>query len=208
MKIYRMPAGMLRANCYIAVGERKSGCFIVDPGGDAERIAEKIEETGATPEAVLLTHGHFDHIMAAEALRERYKIPVYVGEKERELLADPVKNLSGVYAEPAVLSCDRELSDGEKLTLAGLRIEVIETPGHSEGSVCYYLPKEQVLFSGDTLFQESYGKVENRASAEEIRESIIGKLFRLPDDTIVYPGHMDCTTIRHEKVYNPIYYML
>ena len=208
MKIYKLPVGLLRANCYIAVGERANECFIVDPGGDADRISEKIEESGAKPEAVLLTHGHFDHILAAKELRERYEIPVYCEKQDYELLSDPVKNLSAVYYEPAVIEADRTVSDGEKLKLCGLQIEVIATPGHSDGSVCYWLPKERVLFSGDTLFLESYGKVDDLSSAVRIRDSILQRLFTLPDDTVVYPGHMDCTTIRHEKVYNPIYYTL
>ena len=199
---------MLGTNCYIAVGERSGGCFIVDPGGDPEKIAGKIAETGAVPEAILLTHGHFDHILAAEELKKRYSIPVFAGKNETGVLLDPMKNLSGIYTEPETLAPDRLLSDGEKLKIAGLPIEVLETPGHSEGSVSYYLPREQVLFSGDTLFLESYGRVDTEKDAEKIRSSILEKLFALPDDTVVYPGHMDCTTIRHEKVYNPVYYTL
>jgi len=208
MKVYKVTVGMLGTNCYIAASDRTGGCFIVDPGDEAGRIIAKIEEIGAAPEAVLLTHGHFDHILAASALKEHYKIPVYAGKKELSVLSDPEKNLSSRYDEPAVLEPDRVVRDGEKLKIAGLPMEVIETPGHTEGGVSYYLPREQVLFSGDTLFQESYGRVEDEESAKEIRESILEKLFQLPDDTVVYPGHMDCTTIRHEKVYNPVYYTL
>ncbi|MBR6321993.1 MAG: MBL fold metallo-hydrolase [Lachnospiraceae bacterium] len=199
---------MLGTNCYVAVSDRTKGAFIVDPGGDAAEIMKKIAEAEALPEAVLLTHGHFDHILAADELRKAYQIPVYAGKDEDPVLSDPVKNLSALYSEPAVLEPDRKLSDGEVLKIGGLEIRVIGTPGHSVGSVSYYMPREKVLFSGDTLFHESYGRVNDRDEALSIRDSIIEKLFELPDDTVVYPGHLDCTTIRHEKVYNPIYYTI
>ena len=207
MKIAKLTVGVLGTNCYVAVSDRTGGCFIVDPGDDAPRIIEKIEEFHAAPEAVLLTHGHFDHILAAEALKKRYGIPVLAGKAEEALLSDPRANLSTVYGtEEKTLRADRYLEDGEKLKIAGLDIEVLLTPGHSPGSLSYYLPKEQVLFSGDTLFLESYGRVDDLQAAHTIRDSILSRLFELPDDTVVYPGHMDFTTIRHEKMYNPVYF--
>ena len=127
-------------------------------------------------------------------------------ETERELLADPSLNLSLALGMPRTsLKADREVRDGEVVEAAGFHFQVIATPGHTKGSVCYLEKEEKVLFSGDTLFEQSLGRTDfPTGSAKEIVESITGKLFALPDDTMVYPGHGDPTVIGREKQYNPV----
>ena len=154
------------------------------------------------PKAILLTHGHFDHVEAVEGLKNRYDIPVIVGEKEDRLLLDKRMNLSAMFGNPLQVCADKFLSDGEKITVAGFKIQYIHTPGHTPGSGCYYLADNEVLFSGDTLFQASRGRTDFPGGSEAaILNSIKNKLLTLPGDTEVYPGHMEITTIDSEKVY-------
>ena len=153
---------------------------------------------------VLLTHGHFDHIMAAKKVKEYYQIPVYAGIHEEELLADAQKNLSAMWAEGFTMKADELVVDNQKLEIAGMKITVIETPGHTSGGVCYYIEKEHVLFAGDTLFFESYGRTDfSGGSMFSLIRSLGKKLFVLPDETDVYPGHGQATSIGYEKTHNP-----
>ena len=156
-------------------------------------------------EAILLTHGHFDHMLAADALRKKYHIPVYVHEKEQHLLGDPKENLSGLWSKPYTMQADKTVKEGDVLHLADFEIHVLATPGHTAGGVCYYIPAEKALFSGDTLFCESYGRYDfPTSSGRELIASVKRLLKELPGDVTVYPGHNDETTIEHEKRYNPL----
>ena len=205
MKIETLVLGGLETNCYLVYDEAERRGFLVDPADDALNITAKLNALGVTPEAVLLTHGHVDHIMAADELRSFYQIPVLAHEAEAALLEDPMKNLSGLWAAPYRLKADRLLKDHEKLTIAGMELEVFHTPGHTKGGVCYYLEKEGVLLAGDTLFCESYGRTDfPGGSFGELRNSITNILFLLPDEVTVYSGHSAETTIGHEKRYNPM----
>jgi hydroxyacylglutathione hydrolase len=204
MKIYSYPLGMIYTNCYIVTNEDTKEGLIIDPSDQAADIKARIQELEITPVAILLTHGHFDHIMAAKDLKETYHIPVLAGEKEKAMLED--YNLNGTLSvgRNYTLSADRLLKDGEELTLGGLKIKVIHTPGHTAGSVCYYFEKEKVLLSGDTLFLESVGRTDMpTGNTHDLLESLNRKLMLLPDDVIVYPGHGDKTAIGHEKANNP-----
>lgn len=204
MKIYSYPLGMIYTNCYIVTNEDTKEGLIIDPSDQAADIKARIQELEITPVAILLTHGHFDHIMAAKDLKETYHIPVLAGEKEKAMLED--YNLNGTLSvgRNYTLSADRLLKDGEELTLGGLKIKVIHTPGHTAGSVCYYFEKEKVLLSGDTLFLESVGRTDMpTGNTHDLLESLNRKLMLLPDDVIVYPGHGDKTAIGYEKANNP-----
>lgn len=204
MKIYSYPLGMIYTNCYIVTNEDTKEGLIIDPSDQAADIKARIQELEITPVAILLTHGHFDHIMAAKDLKETYHIPVLAGEKEKAMLED--YNLNGTLSvgRNYTLSADRLLKDGEELTFGGLKIKVIHTPGHTAGSVCYYFEKEKVLLSGDTLFLESVGRTDMpTGNTHDLLESLNRKLMLLPDDVIVYPGHGDKTAIGHEKANNP-----
>jgi len=161
---------------------------------------------GLKPEAILLTHGHFDHIMAAKELKETWNVPIYACEKEIDVLTDGQKSLvAGYFREPYTITPDVTVKEGDELSIAGFTWKVFETPGHTIGSCCYYIEKESVLFSGDTLFAGSYGRTDfPTGSGRQIAESVRRLLSTLPDDTMVYPGHMDTTTIGFEKKYNPL----
>lgn len=192
-------------NCYLLINEDSSDAVLIDPAGDASAIREMLQRNKCRLRAVLLTHGHYDHIGAAECIKDEYGVKVYAGEQEKELLADPYMNLSGhMDRENITLSADEWLSDGQHISPAGFDILAIHTPGHTEGGMSYYVEEAGILFSGDTLFEGSVGRTDfATGSFSKIVSSIKGKLFKLPDDTKVFPGHGDCTTIADEKKYNP-----
>lgn len=204
MRIETIIVGELSTNCYLAWDEETKRGFVVDPGEQSQKIIQACSRFGVKPEAVLLTHGHFDHIMAAKKIKEHFQIPVYAGIHEEELLADSQMNLSGMWAEAFTMKADRLVRDNETFSVAGMEIRVIETPGHTPGGVCYYLENEAVLFAGDTLFCESYGRTDfPGGSMFALIRSLRGKLFVLPDETDVYPGHGEATDIGYEKQHNP-----
>ncbi len=201
-KIEQMVLGMVSTNTWFLMNEENKELLIIDPADEAERIQRKISQMGGIPKAVLLTHGHFDHMMAADNLRETYNIPVYAYESEKALLENPGANLSGAWASPHVLCADQWVKDGEKLDLAGMHLQVFHTPGHTVGSCCYYLQEEAVLFSGDTLFAGSVGRTDfPTSSTRDMRESLHRLLAELPEETRVCPGHNEETTIGYEKRY-------
>lgn len=205
VKIDSLSLGMLGTNCYIIADTDTKDCMVVDPADSADRITRFLAEHRYALRGIFLTHGHFDHMLAAEALREQFGIQIYAGRNEKELLADSDHNLSAwMGAAPVSLCADQWLSDGQEIQVAGIDIQVIETPGHTCGSVCYYLKNENVLLSGDTLFEESVGRTDfPTGSMSLLTASIEEKLFCLPDNTVVYPGHGAATSIAHEKQYCP-----
>ena len=189
-------------NCYICMNKDTKEGFIVDPGDDELKISVNVSRLEMIPKAILLTHGHFDHIGAVNQLKERYNIPVIVGAKEEKVLTDSRMNLSSMFGEPVKVNGDKFLEDGENFQVAGFDIQYILTPGHTPGSGCFYIEEEQVLFSGDTLFQASRGRTDFPGGSEsDIIKSIKNKLLVLPGETEVYPGHMNITNIDSEKVY-------
>lgn len=202
--IEQLVLGMVGTNTWLIKNKENSEMLIIDPADESERIREKIEQMEGKPVAVLLTHGHFDHILAADDLRDLYGIPIYACAAEQQILTDPVKNLSGSWANSYVLLADQWVCDGKKLELAGFSIEVFHTPGHTAGSCCYYLPEEEVLFSGDTLFAQSVGRTDfPTGSGADMKKSVGRLLKELPEETRVCPGHNEETTIGYEKRYNP-----
>lgn len=205
MKIEKFVLGPVGTNCYIVQNEEKKECFIVDPGACPPEFVSHIRKSGLTVKAVLLTHGHFDHIMGLDGLLKEFAVPVYVCGEERELIENAQLNSSLLMLGQAYSFSGAEyISDGDVLFPAGIRVHVIFTPGHTAGGCCYYLPEERVLFSGDTLFHASVGRTDlPTGSSSQLVHSVREKLFILPDDTKVCPGHMDETTIEYEKKFNP-----
>ena len=204
MRIETIMVGQMGTNCYLAWDEESKRGFLVDPGEQADKIIRVCSRYEIKPEEILLTHGHFDHIMAAKKVKEYYQIPVYAGIHEEELLADAEKNLSAMWAEGFTMKADELVVDNQKIEIAGMKITVIETPGHTSGGVCYYIEKEHVLFAGDTLIFESYGRTDfPGGSMFSLIRSLGKKLFVLPDETDVYPGHGQATSIGYEKIHNP-----
>lgn len=196
--------GNVFTNCYFLKNRENGEMVIIDPGAAADKIIQKVNEMQGKPVAVLLTHGHFDHILAAEEIRDRYQIPIYASEKEKETLLDPQINLSGYANGSCALKADRYLTDLQVVELAGFSVQMIATPGHTVGSCCYYLKDEEILFSGDTVFCGSVGRTDfPQGSTADIVRSLHRLLDALPEETEVYPGHDASTTIGYEKRYNP-----
>ena len=154
--------------------------------------------------AILLTHGHFDHIWGVEEIRELSGAKVYAYEKEKELCEDASLNVSKGAGRACVVKADQYVKDGGEITEAGITCRLLATPGHTSGSCCYYFEADKILISGDTLFQESVGRTDlPTGSMGTLVRSVKDKLFPLPDEVKVYPGHGEATTIGHEKKYNP-----
>ena len=207
MKIQNFVLGMVGTNCYLVVNEEEKQCILIDPAVYSGEIAEQIRREGLDLRAILLTHGHFDHIMGIDGFRKEFpEIPVYAHREEEALLKDASMNASLEFGRQYTFSGAAYTEDGDVLDLAGMQFRVIHTPGHTIGGCCYYLQEEKVLFSGDTLFQESIGRTDfPTGNGGQLMRSIREKLFTLPEETAVYPGHMERTTIGDEKKYNPYF---
>ena len=204
MKVERFLTGIISTNCYLAVNEETKQAVVVGPAACPGSLMIRIEEEGLEITAILLTHGHFDHIMGLDGLLKEYDVPVYVHEDDREIMTNPRLNLSSSYTSGYTFDGAEYIHGGETLRFAGYDFEVFHTPGHTPGCCCYYVKSEGVLFSGDTLFAGSVGRSDfPGSSASELIRSVREKLLPLPDDTHVYPGHMGETMIGHERKNNP-----
>lgn len=204
VSVLRYVVGPVCTNCYLLVNDKTKELIVVDPGEQADMLIRQIDKTGAKPAAVLLTHGHFDHATAADEISRHYDIPIYAHEAEQETLENPALNLSGMVGEHLVYHADCYVKDNEVIELAGYSIQVFHTPGHTVGGACFYIPEEKILFSGDTLFQESVGRTDfPKGSASALIHSIQQKLMVLPDDVEVFTGHNETTLIGYERIHNP-----
>lgn len=206
LEIKRLTVGPVMTNCYVVNLKGSEEAVIVDPGDDAYKIELKLNEWKLKPVAILLTHGHFDHIRAVSKLKEHYGIKVYALDKEKEILNSEL-NLSRAFGfEMISIEADVYLSDNQMINVAGIDFKVLHTPGHTIGSCCYYAESEKVLFSGDTLFFHSHGRTDfPTGSQSAIIRSITGKLLTLDKDVMVYPGHEEETTIGSERMLYDIY---
>lgn len=205
MQVQCYTLGSIQTHCYFLINEETKEALVVDPADHGEIIAGKLDSQGLQLKGILLTHGHGDHIMAVSDLRERYKVPLLAHEAEADTLADPQMNQSVyLFRKSVSLKADRLLKDGELVELAGLSLKVLFTPGHTPGGCCYYAEADKVLISGDTLFCTSVGRTDfPGGSMKTLLSSINSKLMPLPDETKVYPGHAEMTTIGQERRYNP-----
>lgn len=204
LKIEKLVLGMVQTNVYLAVNQETEEAILIDPAAEAASIARLLEERGYHPAGILLTHGHFDHIGAAEELAARFGLKIGAGSLETGVLGDSVKNLSAMYGRPFTVKADCLYKDGDDFEMAGFSIRVFHTPGHTEGGVCYYLPGEAALFSGDTLFNGSVGRTDFPTGSMSVLVRSVRKITgSLPGDTAVYPGHGPDTTIAYEKECNP-----
>lgn len=196
---------MLGTNCYFVINEELKEALIVDPADFTKEMKKYVEKEELQIKAILLTHAHFDHIMGIDKIIEEYgKMPVYVGEADLELLHTPAYNESANYGRGYSYSGGDAVHDGEILSLIGYEFKVIHTPGHTAGGVCYHEEAYNLLFSGDTLFHTSIGRSDFRTSnTRALISSVRDKLFKLPDETLVCPGHMQTTKIGFEKKHNP-----
>jgi hydroxyacylglutathione hydrolase len=195
-------------NCYLAHLKGRSDCLVIDPGLDPQEIVAWIEARQLTPAAILNTHGHADHIAGNGHLKERWPAaPLMIGAGDAHKLTDPMANLSGTYGLPFTSPpADRLLRAGERLSLAGFELDVLDTPGHSHGHVVFVWkePTPWLVFGGDVLFAGSIGRSDfPDGDYDALVASIREQLFTLPDDTRVLPGHGPVTTIGEERRHNP-----
>jgi len=202
VKIDRLILGAFETNCYVVRrDESATDCLVIDTGLDGRDLVAFLEEHELTPVAVVLTHGHADHIVGLAALRQRYPvIKVFIHQLDAPLLTDPDANLSGLAGLTfATAPADVLLRDGDVIEEAGIRLQVLHTPGHTLGGICLYAEPEAIVFGGDTLFADSVGRTDfSGGDMDQLIESIQTKLFTLPDKTAVYPGHGMRTTIGRE----------
>lgn len=205
MNIKQIPTGPIQENCYL-VWNDAGELLIIDPGADASLIQRQIEAIQAKSLAILLTHTHYDHIGAVDELRNVYQIPVYVSPLENAWLSDPVLNLSSRHPELGGLIVQPAEHEFEMTTyeLGSIHFKVVPTPGHSHGSVSFIF--DTFVVSGDALFKGSIGRTDlHTGNLEQLLTSIQTQLFVLPDETVVYPGHGEPTTIGWEKQTNPFF---
>ena len=196
--------GTIGTNFYYLHREGRSECIVFDPADYGDKIYEALTDQGLAVKAIFLTHAHFDHIWGCEALKERCGAPVYISEEEKTLCEDTYKNCSSIYGRACKVKPDFWLRDGETVTAAGITLKMLSTPGHTEGSCCYYVEEAGVLICGDTLFEGSVGRTDlPTGSMSDLVRSVRNKLFVLPEETVCYPGHGGVTSIRYEKQYNP-----
>lgn len=205
MEIEQLPLGALGTNCYLI--EDQKDTLIIDPGGDADKLIRMIERRELKPQAILLTHAHFDHIGALDHVRDHFNIPVYIHEEEKDWLGDPDKNgssffsmvVSPVQARPA----DHFIEPGD-MTIGRFSFEVRHTPGHSPGSVSFVFRDQVFVIAGDTLFEGGIGRTDLPGGHHELLlESIRNELLSLGGDMEVCPGHGGMTTIEKEELSNP-----
>lgn len=195
-------------NSYVVWAAGNDRALVVDPGFEPDLILDFLDSEGLHLAAILCTHGHVDHIAGNAAMKERSpEAPLIIGETDAAMLTDPVLNLSAAFGEPVVSPpADRTVRDGEKLTVAGLEVDVSEIPGHSAGHVVYAIRGTEPLLvlGGDVLFRGSIGRTDfPGGSFERLKAGIEAKLWPLPDDTRILPGHGPITTVGLEKVSNP-----
>ncbi|MCL2618828.1 MAG: MBL fold metallo-hydrolase [Defluviitaleaceae bacterium] len=205
MKIQCLPTSTYSSNTFVYYDEdSREGC-VIDPGGDSDKIIAFLREHGIKVGRILLTHGHFDHIMAVYDVAEFTGAKIAAGADECPLLADPGLNLSKQALKTDFsVTPDITLADGDTVSVGGAVLRVITTPGHTPGCVCFYNEAEELVFTGDTLFRESVGRADLPGGDSQVMEaSLRTKLYTLPPGTTVYPGHMQPTTIGHEIEHNP-----
>lgn len=205
MRITNLPSGALQANTYLAVDEKTNEGFIVDPGGYNKVLTKEVRDNDVKIKYIILTHGHSDHICGVNEHKAEFPDAKIVAYKDEEaMLENPNLNQSPGFGVPYSTKADILVSDGDELKVGDVTLKFIHTSGHTEGGMCIYVKEAKALFSGDTLFRQSIGRTDfPGGSYKEIMDSIRKKLFLLPDDTNVFPGHMGTTSIGFEKENNP-----
>ena len=210
IEVEKLVLGAVSTNVYLVF--YNGNCLIVDPSDEAERIISCIEERKAKPLAVLITHGHFDHIMAAPVLAKKYGIKIYAGEADRQLLEDSKLNLGQSFlGEDFTMEADEYLKNGDELEFEGFKLKVMYTPGHTVGSISFYSDDledneafKKVMFTGDALFAGSIGRVDFPTGNEAAMRRTLEEVFKkIPLETVVFPGHGAATTIERELAHNP-----
>ena len=203
IEIKTVVLGQVNTNCYFVWNTETKEGIIIDPADNADYIIEMVQKEQVTLKGIYLTHAHFDHMLAASSVAGAYRAPVYCLAQEKEVAESTRLNLSDYFGCTYALIPDGVLQDGEVVQVAGMHMQVLHTPGHTKGSGCYYFAEEGILFSGDTLFFESVGRTDfPTGNSAVLTQSIKEKLYVLPEEIKVYPGHGSVTSIGYEKKNN------
>lgn len=198
--------GRLAEFCYF-IHANDNDCICIDPGYETDRIMRYIEQHNLVVKEILLTHGHFDHMLSCYYLQQKFGSNIYISKEDEEILYNAEHNYSNLINKTTFdeFKIKDYVKDNEMINLLGYDIRCISTPGHTKGSMSFYFETQRVLFSGDTLFFETYGRVDlYGGSYTDIKDSIENKLFTLPNEVLVYPGHGEITSIGKEKLHNDI----
>jgi len=186
LEIKTLVVGPLFTNCYVVANKKTRQAFLLDPGAEPEKILSSLQATSYVPRAIIVTHCHFDHIGAAAELKRKLKVPFLVPKGEEKIIEAP--------PQP-----DGFLKEGDKIKIGKIKFKVISTPGHSPAGIALYCQQEKILFSGDTLFAGSIGRTDLPGGSEKEMKKSLQKLLKLPEETLVLPGHGEKTTIGREK---------
>ena len=202
MLVETLVVGQLKTNCYLFFDQSSRECFIIDPGDDGEFIFNKIRDLDLKPKAILATHGHFDHVLAVTELKLAFNIPFYLDAKDAKILErtqKTAKYFTGVEPDPPA-KVDKFLKDGQVLKLGNLSLKVMETPGHTQGSVCFYSQSKNIIFVGDLIFAGGgYGRTDLKGGDFEKLQKSIKRILSLPSETIIYSGHGETTRAKQER---------
>ena len=202
IKIYHFIVGIIETNCYLIEDEATGALAVIDPGDKCSELYKQIDELGGKLDYVLLTHGHYDHILDVAGLCDRYHPTVCACEDEMELLQNGLYNLTSVHnIRLNAFRVDRLLHDGDTITLGESTLIFIQTPGHTAGSGCYLV--DDLMFSGDTIFCESIGRTDFETSDPRAMMRSVQRIKNLEGDYHIFPGHEMFTTLEHERKYNP-----
>jgi hydroxyacylglutathione hydrolase len=202
MDVRMFTVGPLQENCYLVRREGSDRCLLIDPGDEPDKLQSAMEELGVQPEAILLTHTHFDHIGAVAPLARATGAPVHCPREELAVMKNPEAFFGAMFGPVEGWEAEHALDGGQRLQLAGFDIDVLATPGHSPGHVTFVI--DGALFSGDVLFQGSIGRTDlPGADHATLMASIADLLERFDDETAVHPGHMGLTTLGRERATNP-----
>jgi glyoxylase-like metal-dependent hydrolase (beta-lactamase superfamily II) len=207
MKVDHFVLGAFETNSYVLrESDQAKNCLVIDTGLDANELIEFLNSNDLSVEAVILTHGHADHIAALPDLRQQYpQAKVFIHKLDAKMLTGEEDNLSAMAGMPLTVGpADVLVDDGDVIDQAGVKLEIMHTPGHSPGGICLYAPEDGIVFVGDTLFAGSIGRSDFPGSSPtQLIASIRERLLELPDETIACPGHGPTTTITSEKQFNP-----
>ena len=194
---------LLTTNVYFYIDEKTKHAFLIDPATEAQKILDFIKNEGLVIEKILITHGHFDHIGAVQEISEALDVPYFAHEAAKDYFLHASMNLSSFFSHPFELQHATYFSEGEKFFLSTSRekcLRVIHTPGHTEDSVIYIDDKEEIAFVGDTIFKNGVGRTDMPGgSAVALKDSLLNKIFTLPENTVLYSGHSEATTVGAEK---------
>lgn len=204
IKVGYFTLGPASTNCYLVYREGCKDAVVIDPANLGEKIYNDMAKAGLHCVGMLLTHGHYDHMRGAKRLQQLSGAKIYALEAEKEICESASLNVSRLFHEEYTLSPDEYFTDNQEFDMAGIHFKVLHTPGHTPGGCCFYIEESGMLFAGDTLFKESVGRTDfEKGSTSDLIRSIKDRVMVLPDETKVFSGHGELTTVGYEKKYNP-----